>query len=479
MSRCPPPRPPPRPSVPKRPAAAIDPLARALAKSIRDGHGAEAAATLDMSESLGSPRWYIGTLNIALERALGCPGIPAGRLTEISGWEGAGKSTVLDQIISQCQAEGGLAVLADVERARNRAYMVQLGCKPESIVWIRGNTVETMFAQIETLVRDLTSRTTIAWWHALLRAGIKCPAPRTKKYEIFDQFDLGDNKRKPKPVHVMTLHEWGRQQAAALMEWQKREGLPAMPMRDPVARERLRPCVLLGETDAENEEAEKAWIVGESHPLVQPANRHVVIGWDSVASTPTDAEMEGDSRDQHPATAARVIRRNLRRLVQLIDDEAIAFVLINQRYAKIMQGWQPPGASKSETYGGGGIKYHSTIRIELDKIGEIYPSGAGEDTPPMGQIVRIKVPKNKIESPFHEEEFGLIFGRGADNAWAIYEDLKARGVILVKGGWSSFVDPKILGKANRAFHGWQELSNIMAEDSALWAKLSAMYAEAR
>ena len=97
----------------------------------------------------------------------------------------------------------------------------------------------------------------------------------------------------------------------------------------------------------------------------------------------------------------------------------------------------------------------------------------------MGQIVRIKVPKNKIESPFHEEEFGLIFGRGADNAWAIYEDLKARGVILVKGGWSSFVDPKILGKANRAFHGWQELSNIMAEDSALWAKLSAMYAEAR
>jgi len=146
-------------------------LARRLAATVSEAHGVDQASTLDMSEEIAAPRGYIGTSNIALERALGVPGIPMGRITEISGWEGSGKSTMLDQILAKCQAEGGVAVLADTERVRLLSYMVTLGVDPKSLVWVGGQTAETMFEEIETLLRQAASDNAIAWTDALIRSG--------------------------------------------------------------------------------------------------------------------------------------------------------------------------------------------------------------------------------------------------------------------------------------------------------------------
>lgn len=474
-----PPKPPRRkkPKSPPAPSAKPDHdlFARALANTVREGHGVDQAATFDMSEQLGAPRGYVGTRNIALERALGTTGVPLGRVIEISGWPGAGKSTVLDQIFAQCQHEGGIGALADTERGRNRAYMLQLGVLLPSMIWIGGKTAEAMFDEVETLARRSADMNCRAWVDALGRAGLKCPAPAVYKHVISDV--KKDKKGNRKALAQFVFARWGREQAACLLEFQRAHGLPAFGIRDAASRAALRPCIAFG-TPEQQKEGLAAWMAGDPHPWVQPADRPIVMGWDSVAGTATEAELEGDSRDVHPATAARVIRRNLRRLIQLIDDEAIAFVLINQRYAKIMQAGGRGGGS--ETYGGGGIKYHTTIRVEIDNIGKIFARSSDKDNgiPPMGQICRIRVPKNKVESPFHEEKFGLIFGRGADNAWAIYEDLKSRGIIYAGGGWSRFTDSSILGEA-RSWRGWQELANMMAEDRALWQRLRAIYHEGR
>jgi RecA/RadA recombinase len=431
-----------------------------------------------MSEEIGAPRGFVGTRNIALDRALGSPGIPLGRMTEISGWPGAGKSTLLDQLLAQCQADGGVGVLADTERSRNRPYMASLGVRPESLVWIGGKTVELMFDEIETLARTSAHLNCLAWYEALVRAGVRCPKPNLYKHEIHGEKDSKGTRKK---LATFTFSQWGREQAAALLEFQKdHPDLSPSSIRDASSRAVLRPVVLYGESEADKKEALAAWLAGEPHPLAQPADRPIVIGWDSVAGTATEAELDGDARDQHPATAAKVIRRNLRRLIQLIDDEAIAFVLVNQRYERIAMGGRRFGGG-SETYGGGGIKYHTTLRIEVDKIGDIYNKSAdkGAGIPPIGQIVRIKIPKNKINDPFHSEEYGLVFGRGADNAWAMFQDLKARGIIRQGGAWCRFSDPSILGEADRAFMGWQELSNMMAEDDGLWDRLRGIYMEGR
>jgi RecA/RadA recombinase len=475
----PPPRPKRKPKRPRKPKPSMgDPYARALAGHVRDGHGVGAAATMDVCDEMGSPRGYVGTRNIALDRALGTPGIPLGRMTEISGWPGAGKSTMLDQIIAQCQAEGGIGVLADVERARNRGYMARLGINFESLIWIDGSTVETMFDEIETLARNVAHYRAEAWRNALVRSGTKCPKCPTYRFEVFDPATHRQKNRKP--IKVFVLSRWGREQAAAILEYQKAHNLPQTSVRDAPVRKLLRPVIVHTDDPVEMKKALAAWDAGEEHDLVQSADRPIIVGWDSVAGTPTEGELDGDARDIHPASAARVIRRNLRRLVQLIDDEQIGFVLINQRYEKLQMG-NRSGYKASETYGGGGIKYHTTIRIEVDKVGDIFESTAAKTNkePPLGQIVRIKVPKNKIESPFRTEEYGLVFGRGAENAFAMYQDFKARGIIRVGGAWSRFVDPSILGTSDKSFRGWMGLSNMMADDPVLWATLKALFMEGR
>lgn len=470
---------PPKPPGPKKPrgTSTIDPYARALAQNVREGHGVDQASTLDMSESIAMPRGFVGTRNIALDRALGAR-LPLGRITEISGWEGSGKSTMLDQILAQCQADGGIGVLADTERTRNRAYMSALGVKPESLVWIGGATVELMFDEIETLARTAAHYNCIAWVEALQRAGVKCLNPKMYTHEVLAKHK--DRRGRRKVVSKFKFARWDREQAAALLQYQKEHDLDPSSIRDPKSRAALRPVVLYG-TEAEKGEALAAWLEGEEHPGAQMADRPIVVGWDSVAGTPTEREMDGDSRDQHPAVAASVIKKNLRRLVQLLDDAAIGFILVNQRYEKIPMGRNAFSAGGSETYGGSGIKYHTTIRLELDKVGDIYSTSSDRknNIPPVGQVVRIKVPKNKLNDPYHKEEYGLIFGRGAENAWAIYQDLKARGIVRVGGGWSKFTDSSILGEDDRSFRGWQDMANMMAEDRKLWEKLRKIYMEGR
>jgi RecA/RadA recombinase len=442
-----------------------------------------------MSEELGAPRGYVSTRNIAIDRALGSAGIPLGRLTEVSGWEGAGKSTILDQILASVQRDGGLGVLADTERGRDRKYMAALGIRPESLVWIGGATVELMFDEIETIARNAASLNAIAWVEALRRAGVKVANLHTYKHEVYDPLTQKDKKRKP--IATFVLAKWGRNQAASLLQYQMANGLPQSSIRDDASRLALKPCIIHDQipdvdgeyraaTPEEKKAALAAWLGGAQHDAVQPADRPIIIGWDSVAGTPTEAEMAGDARAQHVASAAKVIRRNLRRLIQLIDNEKIGFVLVNQRYEKIQTGGFSYGP-KSETYGGGGIKYHSTIRLEVEKVGSIHESSTAKTNkePPIGQIVRVRVPKNKVNDPFHVEEYGLIFGRGADNAWAIYKDLLGRGIISLAGSWSKFSDPSILGANDKNFRGWMGLSNLMADDPALWEKLKAIYLEGR
>jgi RecA/RadA recombinase len=433
-----------------------------------------------MSDEIGAVRGYVGTRNIALDRALGVPGIPLGRLTEISGWMNAGKSTALDQILAETQtADDGIAVLADVERARDRTYMEALGVQA-GLVPIKGATIEEMFSEIETLIRKKAHASCMGWVEALRTQKVKVPEPYQALYEVPNPDDP------TKTVAKYHFARWGREQAAALMEFQAANGLPGYGLRDRPSREALRPYVLYSEfaRDARDiEEARESWAAGdESHPLTRNADRPMVVGWDSIAGSASQDEMDHNAYEsrQSPAVAARVIKYNFRRLMQLFDDEAVAFIIVNQRYQVIMQK-KGYGGPTSETYGGGGIKYHSTIRIELDKVGDVWArhSDAENQIPPMGQIVRIKVPKNKVNSPFAIENYGLIFGRGADNAWALHEDFKNRGIISVAGGWSKFSDQSVLGEYNKSFAGWKGLSNLIAEHPSIWTKLKVIFHEGR
>lgn len=96
----------------------------------------------------------IPTGAIALDLALGVGGIPRGRVTEIFGPESSGKTTLLQHIIAQAQATGGLAALIDAEHAFDPVYAQNCGVKVDEMLISQPDNGEQALEIAEALVRS-------------------------------------------------------------------------------------------------------------------------------------------------------------------------------------------------------------------------------------------------------------------------------------------------------------------------------------
>ena len=97
--------------------------------------GAGVAGTLDDPPPVAA----ISTGNPTLDLALGVGGVPRGRITEVYGPEGAGKTTLALSVIAHAQRAGGTACFIDAEHALDLAWAATAGvdlsrlvvCRPE------------------------------------------------------------------------------------------------------------------------------------------------------------------------------------------------------------------------------------------------------------------------------------------------------------------------------------------------------------
>lgn len=474
-----PPAPPATPPPPAPPSGRVGSLfAQHLASNVRAAHGPTAANTLDLEENLGDPRGFVSWGNIAVERAVGVP-FPLGRIVEVSGFEDVGKSTFLDQLLASVQSQSGIAVLSDIERTRRRDHMRALGIIPENLILAQGSTVEAMFEEWETIIRHQIHHNNVAWAEALVRAKIKVEALPTSIYEVFDPHHRGPKR---KPIAKWSLVGWSTQARVALMQYQEREGLRVTGVRDRATCARLRPCIVIAEAgSAAHAEAIANWTAGVPDPRVMSADTPMVMGWDSVGGTATERELQGSARDCSPATAAKVIRLNLRRLVQLLDDAAVGAFFVNQRYQNLKMEHGDRFLPDDESYGGGGLKYHASVRIKCERRGSIWSTAAAKEAgePPIGHEVFIRVIKNKFGGSNRTGTCGLIYGRGFVDAYAYFSDLLEGGVIRSAGGWYCFTDPTILGnlgvKDQSWQRGWQGLEEKMNTIPGLENALKAIY----
>lgn len=60
--------------------------------------------------------------SIGLNLALGCNGIPKGRIVEVYGPESSGKTTVALHMVAEVQKRGGIAGFIDAEHALDPTY---------------------------------------------------------------------------------------------------------------------------------------------------------------------------------------------------------------------------------------------------------------------------------------------------------------------------------------------------------------------
>jgi recombination protein RecA len=96
----------------------------------------------------------IPTGSLALDIALGIGGIPRGRVVEVFGPEGSGKTTVCLHIIAEAQRQGGIAAFIDAEHALDPTYARELGVNIDELLVSQPDSGEQALEIADMLVRS-------------------------------------------------------------------------------------------------------------------------------------------------------------------------------------------------------------------------------------------------------------------------------------------------------------------------------------
>jgi len=148
---------------------------------------------------------------------------------------------------------------------------------------------------------------------------------------------------------------------------------------------------------------------------------------DSVAALTPKAEIDGSMSDLQVGAQARLMAKGLRKLRQPVSQNNVCLLFLNQIRDKI--GFMQSGTTSP---GGRSLKFYSSVRIELKKMGEVKSNTDGTT---LGTKVKAVILKNKVARPAISVEYNIIHGVGFDNHGMILEMGKQYGLIIQKGAY--------------------------------------------
>lgn len=135
-------------------------LIRELLSHVKKKFGEEALMRLgDVSLAGAKGRVdAISTGSIGIDFITGIGGLPRGRLIEIFGPEGSGKTTLALQVIAEAQKKGGIAAYIDAEHALDENYAKALGVKTENLFLSQPDSGDQALEMVDTLVKGKDSQ---------------------------------------------------------------------------------------------------------------------------------------------------------------------------------------------------------------------------------------------------------------------------------------------------------------------------------
>jgi len=340
----------------------IEAAVKGVSKDFKDLKLVSLPPTIASEYSVGNIPQWVTTGNAALDAMVG-GGIPCGRIIELfSQKESEGKTTLVVQMMAECQKAGGIAILIDSECAIDMDRAEILGLNPRSLITYPAETVEKGMAYISLQIKHI------------------------------------------------------RQQPS----------LKDLP---------------------------------------------ILIVWDTIAAAPTEPEREDLTYKQGMAHKPRLLREAMRKLTGDLSHQKVSVIFVNQSIATLN-----PYGKKYITPGGGGIKFHASLRLELRKGDWIKAPGATAGDPPIGMYIQMYVEKSKLAAPYRRILVPLFYQTGYSELGAMHELLDSRGLLLKNGTWS-YVQVEE-GQDPVAYQNVFQLHQIAQQNPKLVEKMREMCFEA-
>ena len=174
--------------------------------------------------------------------------------------------------------------------------------------------------------------------------------------------------------------------------------------------------------------------------MLVKSNSIDLIVIDSVAALVPQAELDGEMMDSQMGLQARLMSKALRKLAGNMNKSKTTIIFINQLREKIGMMFGNP----ETTPGGRALKFYSSVRIEVRRTESIK---VGTDV--MGNVVNIKVVKNKVAPPFRNAIVEIMYGEGISREGEVLELATNYDIINKSGAWYDYNGERIgQGKDN-------------------------------
>ena len=163
--------------------------------------------------------------------------------------------------------------------------------------------------------------------------------------------------------------------------------------------------------------------------MLVKSNSVDVIVVDSVAALVPKKELEGEIGDSHVGLQARLMSQSMRKLTGAIARSKTTAIFINQIREKIGVMFGSP----ETTPGGRALKFYSSVRVDVRKIGSLKD---GDQV--VGQRVKTKIVKNKVAPPFRIAEFDMMHSNGISLEGDILDLGVVHKIVARSGAWFKY-----------------------------------------
>lgn len=184
-----------------------------------------------------------------------------------------------------------------------------------------------------------------------------------------------------------------------------------------------------------------------------------VIVLDSVAALVTKQELDGEIGDSTVGAQARLMSAAMRKLTALISKARTVCIFTNQIREKIGVMFGSP----ETTPGGRALKFFSSMRVDIRRIGQIKAS----DGTVIGNRTKVKIVKNKVAPPFTEAEFDIMYNEGISHTGSLLDLALEMELVQKRGSWFSY-------NGNQLAQGRDAVKELLKSTPELYDELAEL-----